>query len=51
MEMLVERALDRASPARLSAQERQQLESLLRAALQDDPTLAAMIRDLERRTG
>jgi hypothetical protein len=51
VEMLVERALEREPSARLSGQERQQLESFLSKALQDDPTLAAIVKDLERQTG
>jgi hypothetical protein len=51
VEMLVERALARVSGTELSGEERQQIESFLRAALQNDPELAAMIKDLERQTG
>ena len=51
VEMLVERALASISGAELSGEERQQIESFLRSALQNDPELAAMIKDLERQTG
>jgi hypothetical protein len=50
-EMLVERALATASRAELSGQERQQIASVLRLALQNDPTLVAMLDDLERQAG
>jgi hypothetical protein len=51
VERLVERALARASGVELSGLDRGQIESFLRQALQDDPTLAAIVRDLERQTG
>ncbi len=51
VQMLVERALDSAPLAALDEQGRQQVEGLLRAALLDDPTLAAIVKDLEHRSG
>ena len=48
IERLVERALSSPAAGKLSALQREQLEGLLRGALQDDPTLAVLIRDLER---
>ncbi len=45
---LVERALSSGAARTLGPEKRRELESVLRSALESDPTLAGMVRDLER---
>jgi hypothetical protein len=48
LEKLVEDALQDLSISGLLPEEKLEIEKLLRAALQDDPTLIALAKDLER---
>ncbi len=48
IEKLVENALEDLSIGALPPEERREVEKMLRAALQDDPTLVALTKDLRR---
>lgn len=48
VEALVERAMSSGAAGTLAPAKRRELESLLRSAIETDPTLAAMVKDLER---
>jgi hypothetical protein len=50
VDKLVERALSGVLVDKLSAQQRDEIETILREALQSDPALTALIKDLERST-
>ena len=51
IQLLVDRALASPQAAELTEQARQQIDGLLHAALQEDPTLAAIVKVLERQAG
>ena len=48
VEALVERAMSSGAARTLAPAKRRELESLLRSAIESDPTLAGMVKDLER---
>ena len=48
VEQLVERAMSSGAASTLAPAQRRELEALLRSAVESDPTLAAMVKDLER---
>ena len=48
VDALVERAMSSGAARSLAPAKRRELESLLRSAIESDPTLAGMVKDLER---